>query len=436
MTLPLWAQEEVPVAQPRAGFQVTNVSAYAGYYSSGLPTNGGAPLTGVSNAAYDVNGGGSVEFDWMKFTDRSTVAFSYTPSYTEDMRYSSLSGLNQKLSLNVSRKLAPRWTYQFTLAGIYSNLPQTFFAPTNLTNLAAVPATFTDLADALLNGKFAANPLLGVALTNAPLPVSPLNSLIYGVRTLTTSGGTSLSYSFSPRLSLTFNGNASRNQQMSTNLAAGGAYLIPDTTLVGASVSLSYSLSPVTQIGASVTSVRTVSAFVDSYTTTSVATLGRSFRQRWIMQVHGGVGKTNLVRQTGLGVAVPTEPRPVFGGSLAYKTLSSTFLGSYDRTTVDNYGLGASTTSTSTGTWHWRRPSSLWWLDSSFTWQQLSGNAQANTSGWQVTGSLSRALGRHTILVSEYAYMNYSGGVYPAAYHFSENAVRLMVTWIAHPVVP
>ena len=133
------------------------------------------------------------------------------------------------------------------------------------------------------------------------------------------------------------------------------------------------------------------------------------------------------VRQTSF--VVPTTPRPVIGGGLGYKTFSHTFLGSYEHAVSDSYGLGSSTSSSATASWHWARPGSSWSLNSSFAWQQLQGNALANTSGWQATVGLSRALAAHMVLLTQYVYLKYSGGLQAPAYGFSQSAVRVSVAW-------
>ena len=87
---------------PKGGLQIRNVSAYAVYYSSFLPNGGSGIPTGSAKLPADVGAGGSFEFDWTKFTERTTLSLSYTPSYTGYVRNSSLNALNHALSLNVS----------------------------------------------------------------------------------------------------------------------------------------------------------------------------------------------------------------------------------------------------------------------------------------------------------------------------------------------
>ena len=422
-----------PVPQAKDGFHIRSISGYEVYYSSFLP-NGGVPGR-ATNLPADIGGGGSILVDWTKFTERSSFFLNYTPSYTGYVRNSSLNALNHALSMNSSRKLAPRWTLGYAAAGALNSLEQTLFSPTTLNNVAAVPATFDDLAAGMLAGKFTKNPLLGTVLTGSPLVESPVSNLLYGQRMLTASGHVSLTYSYSPRFSVTFSGGGARSQPISDGQTPGvnNNALINNTTSGDASISMSYSLSPVTQLGASVTGTRTISSFQDIYTTTSVATLGRALRRRWLVQVHGGIGFTNPVRQTAFPIS--TTPRPVGGGSLAYKTFAHTFLGSFDRTVSDSYGLGASTSTSADATWHWRRPGSSWWLDSSLGAQWFQGNGLANTSGWHTTVGFNRAIGTHIVFLTQYAHLSYSGGLQASPYHQSQEAVRVSVVWTPQPAI-
>jgi hypothetical protein len=444
---PLWAQDTnaaaptalapaAPAAPPVGGLQIRSVSAYASYYSSFTPTAGaGIPTTSGSS---DAGSGGSIVFDWTKFTDRSSFSLIYTPSFTAYVRDSNLNALNHALSMTTSRKVAPRWTFDFSVGGNLSSLEETLFAPTALGNVASVPSTFDDLAAGLLSSKFTNNPQLGAALTSSPLVESPVGNLFYGERMFTGSARVSLSYSYSPRLSVTFSGGGSRTQHVSDDkpLTAGNTALIPNTTSGSAGVGFFYSLSPFTTLGGTASTNRTSSPISDAYNTTSQASLGRTLGMRWVMQIHGGVAVSTALRETTAVVVAPAKPGPAFGGSLAYKTFWHTFLGSYDRTVVDSYGLGASTTSSATAAWRWGHPGiGSWWLDSSFTWQQLQGGALANTSGWHATIGLSRAIGTHAVLITQYAYEDYSGGLLALTSHFSQSAVRVSIAWTPRPVV-
>lgn len=420
----------VNASTARPSFEITGITAYGDYYSNGIPL-GGVSSNGPNNLPYNLDAGVSVQLDWRRFTGRTVFALSYTPSYTVDKRYSSLSGTNQLFTMNVSRNLTPRLTYQFSVTGAYQNIEQTFFGANSLSNIVSSPATFQQFSSALLTGNYAGNPQLGVALTNAQAAESPLNTLIYGVRMLTASLQTSLSYSLSPRLSVSVRGSDGRSQRISSSQSS--AFLLPNTTSASAGIDFSYSLSPVSNFGASVVSSRVTSSNLDSYTTTSQATLGHSFGERWIAQVHAGVAITNLLRES-TNVSIAAAPRPVVGGNLGYKTPAGSFLGSYERSTTDSYGLGASATTTATGAWQWKRRGSGWWLETTFSWNQLTGSAILNTSGWQASTSVNRKLGEHLTLLSQYSYLAYSGGLQTSAYHLAESAVRTSLVYSPHPV--
>ena len=182
------------------------------------------------------------------------------------------------------------------------------------------------------------------------------------------------------------------------------------------------------------TTNRISSSLIDAYTTTSMATFGRAFGIHWVLQLHGGVGFTNPAGQN--YYAIQTKPLPVAGGSLAFKATSHTLLGSIDRTVSDPYGLGASTSSTATVAWRWRRYSSLWSLQSSLSWQQLQGNVVVNTSGWRATAGLNRELRPHLSMLWQYTYLKYSGGLETSVYSFSESAVRVSMIWTLQPNIP
>ena len=245
------AQEvPAPPSSPRPGFEIRSVSVNAVYYSNGLPEAAGGVPAGATQLPSDLGLGGSIVFDWNRFTERSTFSLTYTPSYTGRLRYSTLDALNHSFSLNTSRKLAPRWNWGFSAGADYSSVEQSLFASNVLSNVISVQSNFSDLAAGMLASKFTNNPQLGVVLTNPPLLASPVQSLLYGQLMFTASAHTSLSYSFSPRLSFTFGGGANRSQRVSDNqpTTTGASLGIPNTTSGSASVGMTYSLSPTTQL--------------------------------------------------------------------------------------------------------------------------------------------------------------------------------------------
>lgn len=423
----------VPTPPALRGLQIYSMSAYAIYYSSGFP-EGVTFQPGQGTFASDMGAGGSTRIGWTRSGEKSDFSVFYTPSYTGRVRYAEWNALNHALSIQARRKLAAKWTFEFAASGNISNLAETFFTPTVFSNVASVPASFPDLASAMLAGKYS-NSQLASILTGAPLIESPGRNLFYGERMFMSAAQATLSYSHSPRLSVNFLAHGDRSQYMSNNLAtgtSGPAYLIPNATSAGANLTVSYSLSPRTQIGATASSTRIVSVLQDSYITSSNATLGRTMGSHWFLQVHGGVAVLQPVRQS---LYLPSGPQPTGGGSLGFRTFSHTFLGAYDHIASDSYGYGAVSTASVSGAWKWRRPGRLWWVECGLSQQQLQGNQSraGNLTTWRVTGGWGRMLGAQSALLAQYVYMSYSGQLQNASYTSTQSAVRLSVLWSPHP---
>ena len=244
-----------------------------------------------------------------------------TPSYTGRLRFSAWNALNHSLSFNASRHFG-RWKLGFAAAADLSNLSEFLFSPTVFASVAAVPGTFSDLAAAVLTGTFT-NAQFASLLTGAPIVQSPARNLFFGERMFTSAAQTSLSYTPAPRLSVKLTASGSRSQHLSDNQSGAqpNSYLIPMTTSAGADLAVSYSRSPRTQVGGSVSSTRVISAIQDVYSTTAKASLGRTMGRRWFLQLSGGVGMMTPVRNR---LVLSTSPatrgrcQPGFSNSVPY----------------------------------------------------------------------------------------------------------------------
>jgi hypothetical protein len=415
-------------ASSPSGFHVRSFSGFVVYYSN--PQATGGLLPGGTNLPSDVAAGGSAEMGWTRYRERTSIAFTYTPSYTGHLQYSGWNAFNQAMSFNVMRKVAPRWTLMLSAAANLSTLDQFLFAPTAFSNAVAIPANFEDLASAMLAGRFN-DPRLAPVLGGAQVSQSPLQTLLYGERVLNTSANASLSYSYSPRLSITVGGSGGYSQRLSQDGVPAGNSILENATSENLMAGLSYSLSPRTQIGASVSGARAASPVEDTLTTTSVASIGRKLGTRWFVQLQAGLGMMTSLRTTTLQ-PLSTSPHPVITGRLGYKTFSHTLLGSYGRTVSDSYGLGATTNSSATASWQWKRPGRNWGLAASFEWQRLAGTLIGDGTGWHSTAGVSRSLG-HVVLLMEYAYLSSSGLQQQAP--FQSHSVRVSTSWRPNPAL-
>jgi hypothetical protein len=417
-----------PISHQRGGLHLYGASIDSSYYSSPYYAGAAIPV-GFGNLQSDASVGGSASLGWTHYGDRSTFAITYSPSYTGRVRYTDLNALSQSLDLNASRKLNQKWTVGFSANAGVSNFDQFLFSPTVFGGLVSAPATFDDLTKGVLAGKYT-NDQLASLLTGAPVVESPAQFLFYGNRMFTSSARTSLSYAHSQRLSFTFGLEGARSQHLSDNVHELGrnTYLVPRTTNGGVSLGLSYSLSPRTVFGFSASSNRTYSTLQDAYNSSASLSLGRILGRRWFVQLQGGAGRIDPVRQTYL---TSRGTQAVGGANLGYKTYAHTFMASYQRAISDVYGIGATATLSMTGAWHWARPGRNWWTDATFGQQQMLGTGLSSLDSWRATAGFGRMLTRHMAVQMQYAYASYSTeALSNAFYHdMTQHAVRVSLAW-------
>jgi hypothetical protein len=428
------AQEvQAPPSAARTGFQLLNLSGYGVYYSSSLPSTG-YQLGSAQLLSY-FGGGGSAQLGWMRFGDRSSFSFVYTPSFTGRTRYSELNALNHAASFTAITHPAPLWALNFSTNGDYTSVEQFLFSPTVYSSAVAASGEFSDLASAILAGRFS-TPQLASIFTSAPTAQSPLRILLYGQRMFTVGGQISASYSHSPRLSFIFTGNSTRNQQVQENgLINAGHGLLADGTSASGSASFNYSLSPLTQLSGTVTATRSFSSSYEGYSSMSILSVGRTFAGRWLLQARGGIGFSKPLRLYTPG-PLSTVAKPVGGGSIGFRALSNTFLASFDRMVSDSYsdtyGTGALTRAKAGGTWRWFRPGNSWWVEGGGEWEQLQGRTAAyNVSAWRTRVGVGRILRAHISLLTNYVY--YYGRTSGSPYDAGQSAVRVSVVWTPHP---
>ena len=196
----LWAQS-FEYEGRRDGFHIYTATVYTGYSSLALPNANFNYLLGAVPTGGDVLTGGSLSVGWTHFGPRSSFSITYNPSYQGFVQNSQWNALNHSLSLNLNRKLGNKWALTLSGAGAVNSLYQSMFTPSTLSNAAAVPATFDELASAMLSGRFTNDQLAGV-LTGSPGLESPDQTALYGNKVLSGSLSSSLSYTHSRRFSL------------------------------------------------------------------------------------------------------------------------------------------------------------------------------------------------------------------------------------------
>jgi hypothetical protein len=151
--------------------------------------------------------------------------------------------------------------------------------------------------------------------------------------------------------------------------------------------------------------------------------------RHWFAQAHAGGGFATYVHSQ---VHASTGTSPVFGASLGYKTYAHSFMGAYDRTLGQSYGLGAMTMMTYNVAWHWWRPGRSWGLSSNYMRQQFNGGTFGDVDGWRTAFGINREMGQHMMLETGYTYGAYSSRSPQSPFKSAQHAVRLSVMWTPH----
>jgi hypothetical protein len=144
------------------------------------------------------------------------------------------------------------------------------------------------------------------------------------------------------------------------------------------------------------------------------------------MQASVGAGKFNYSYQA---YSAPSSLQYLGSASLGYKTRSHTFLGSYNRSLGDTYGLGSGSTSGATVAWNWRHPGSTWSVFSGFGYQGLANSTFHSPESLQGNAGLAKALSRQISMSLSYGYLRYPASITSAVGDSSGNAGVLSIYW-------
>jgi hypothetical protein len=395
-----------PLDRQNRGVRLSAVRLFGGYYSQGSSLGSDIPITTLPKGMNSDQVIGAVAtFSWLRVGERTSVLASYSPSFVARPRNSDYKSVNHQFSFNWSRNVTPLWSISAGGAGVVSDIEQLLFTPTVYGNVAALNTTFDDLAAAVLAGNYT-DPELASLLTGAPVVKAPEQSLLFGNRLMTATAYASLSWSQSPRSSVSVTGWVNRIQHLAssgdyTQRIGGSSYVVPRATISTVTLKWGYSLSPRTNISTSLTSNRIYSAQQTGYSVHLAA--GRTLSRHWLAQASVGVG---FVRSPSETFANSLVVQRLYSVSLGYKARAHTFLGSYDRTLGDNYGLGSDSTRGASAGWNWRPPGSRWVLFSSFQYRHLLNQRFAIPRSWRAGGGIARALSAHVSVSAEYTHVS------------------------------
>lgn len=435
----VWGQTEAasdfnPLRAKSGGVSLQGVSVYSGYYAGQPPASFELPLQSSFLSATGMVGV-TATVGATKSDEKTTFSWRYSPSYfrivysEQDRRGDS--SVNHRGAVNWSRKLGNKWTLTASANGLLANLEQLYFNPGVFSTVAAMPLQFDDLAGGMLTGKYT-DAQLASALTGASLQASPEQGYLYGTRMLNVAATVGLAWAVSGRTSLSATLTGSRAQHVDGDGAGGttgasSGLVLPQMTTAGVSVGWAYSLSPRTQIGVDVSSSRTFSRLQRGYASRAAFSIGRTMSRRWFLQARGGAGALTYQQEV---YANPRTAQYLYGGSIGYKTMSHTFLVSYDRSLGDAYALGSDSTSTATGAWNWHHPGSEWSISVSGGFQQLHNQIFSNTKSWRATAGVARSLGPNISMTAQYVYFQLPASIQRGGLDVPERGVSIALTWL------
>lgn len=415
----------------RRGLHLYNVTTSTSYFTQAIPVDPSSLGSAGLSFGADVSSVTSATVGWTLPGRLSDLTIVYTPTYNASVNHPEWNRMNHFLNIQgrAGKPVARFGRWSLNVAGTMeaNNFENFLFTPMQLSQVAATPATFDELAGALTSTSFSNNQLASL-LTGAPMVNSPARLLFYGNRILTAGLSSTLTYAYSSRLSFHVRGGGSRLQPLETGTPSGTAIrpIQLRTTTAGASVGLSYLLNPRTKVSWSAESHRVFSPVMDAYINTSTVALSRIMGRHWFGKVEGGAGVIDPVRQS---AAVPAGLQYVASGSLGYKMRAHTLLASLERSLSDSFAIGAGSTFISSGAWRWHRAGSPWSAEAAYSREQLESLGSGRLNTWRANTTISRNIGRQTTIIAQYAYSDYKSLFGQQPYNLSLDGVRVSLRW-------
>jgi hypothetical protein len=430
---PLGQNEPDQAARPRRGLYLSDVGSSTSYFTQANPI--GRDFMGLNSAQLESDVSMQTSASISLNLPGRAAAFSivYTPTYNRSTSYPEWNRLNHFISIHSQAgkpvKRFGRWAMDVAASVDANSFENFLFAPRQSSQAASGPATIEDLASGISQRSFN-NSQLASVMGSTPFAEAPATLLFYGTRLLTAIGGVRLTYSYSPRLSISTGVQGARFQPLHTSAPSGIENFQPlqlRTSSAGVSMGLSYARSPRTQISWSVDSTRSFSSYIDAYSTTTGVSLSRLMGRHWFLEARGGAGVIRPVRQVG---SVPQGIQYVAGGSLGYKFKSQTLVAAVDRSISDSFAIGAGSSITTMGVWRWDPVRSNWLFDVGIDQQIFSNPNAPSFNSWRAYATAGRMIGRQLQISGQYIKASYGGSFGQLqSYKLSLDGVRVSLYW-------
>jgi len=409
------------------GLHLYGVSVYYGYSTFSGPLANLEQLVPVNlNIGSDMNYGTQWGLGWHHEAAKTMASISYTGNYGGRKRYTNLNSFGHSLGMNVNRQLHTKWSLNLSMTGDYRTLAQYLFQPTAQSVISQVPGSASDLGAAFSAGNFSNNDAAATFSASGLDPASsPARDLLLADRILTYQLQAAMSYAHSTRLRFNFAAASAGGQQSFDN---NSTVVMPRTLGANAGVSMSYSLSPRTNIGLNVSENHTRNQFQDAYSTDASGLFGRMMGERWFLSITGGLSYTRMPDR-GSG-SFPSR-QMIGGASIGYRARAHTFLGGYHRSSSDAYGIAVGNNTNMSGSWYWRRPGSTWSTFATVGQHQIRNAGFTSLTGWRTNVGFVKTLSSQFSLTAEYSYLYTIGSYLSFANQRTIHSIRLSLRW--HP---
>jgi hypothetical protein len=405
------------------GLRITGASISETYFAQAVPDGIVAYGDVFLGSAITVSGAASIK--WTRTRAKSFWNVGILPSYGNRFGDTGGRSWNGSALFSYSRRIGSKWTFTLSGAGQVMNFDESLFAPATLTQVASSGANFDDLSSAILRGT-SSDPLLTSAAYGSLQPNQGLQSFLFGSRNANAGGQASLTYAHSARLSVSVVAGGLFVRHLNSQSDPTG-FTYPQVTSSSTGVSLTYSLSPRTQIGVAGNYVRSQSTLINSSSRSFSASINRTMSRRWFVQASAGAGSSIT--------GTSRSDTGIYSVGLGFKTYRHTALVSFNRTLDDPYATALASLQHSRGlnvTWHYGRPENPWWVDSVFTQLIAIYKGVPGTDTWSITETAGRRISRNYAVLVEYTMGRVGAKRYiqdGRQYKLEQTGIRTTFSW-------
>lgn len=447
LAAPAWAQfgairEYLPSGNHPRGVTIGGVTGYVSrlwtdnFFSPSLA--GRSALHGQTDTFY----GGATTIGWNAISGKSTFGIRYSPAYNGSVRYSSFNRMNHNFTFVANRPLqvsGRRWSADASGSASINTFETYFFRPTQLGQVASTPATFDDLAAAVLSRSHS-NDALGSALAVASTADTPLTPVFFGSRFLNLHAQAGVSYAYSSRLRMRIGIDGNRTQALNDEIRGDPAVVAAEgetgsrgefrrqNTMMQVNYTVNYSLTPRTEVGGLLAVNKNFVGGGGYYGTTAMATITRTLTRQLFGQARAGAAQAYAGAR--IPFTMPSKPNWIAGGALGFKTYRHTLLLNVDRTLNFTYGLANENLQVA-GAWGWTNMRQSWWMSASATREWYETQSGNNLKAWRANVGIGKFLLRQLTIELQYARAEFRGAtsVIPR-YDTGFGMARVALGWV------